>query len=179
MAKDYARSGKPSPRKKQAPQPAPKKNKIRFLLLFVLILICGFIAFLVSIKDKAPESSSTQNTQQQKIEKPLPVMPKEKWEYVKELENKTIEVDVPEREDKPSRRYKMQCASLRVETQAEALKAKIAFVGLESIVQKSNGSNGVWYKVVLGPYDTRRQAEADRHKLQSNNINGCQIWYWT
>ncbi|MCU4677324.1 SPOR domain-containing protein [Catenovulum sp. 2E275] len=180
MAKDYARKGKPVTRKKQAPQPAPKKNKTRFLLLIVLIVIGGFIAFLVSINGKAPEQvSEHKQTQPTKTEKPLPKLPKEKWEYVKELENKTIEVDVPERSNEPTRPYKLQCASLRSESQAEALKAKIAFSGFESVVKPTQGTTGMWYRVVLGPFDTKRQAEAARHKLQNNKINGCQISYWT
>ncbi len=181
MAKDYARKGKPAARKAQAPQPAPKKNKTLVLLTIVIALIGGFVWFLISINGKAPEpeTKTPAQSEQKKTVKPLPDLPKEKWEYVKELENKTIEVDVPEREDKPSRPYQMQCGSFRTMSQAETLKARIAFSGFESIVKRTEGSNGVWFRVVLGPYDSKRQAEADRHKLQRNKINGCQIWFWT
>ncbi|WAJ69460.1 SPOR domain-containing protein [Catenovulum adriaticum] len=179
MARDYVKKGKPVPRKNtRQQQPAPKKTKNIVLLLLVVILIGAFISFLISIQGKAPEQKTIEPVNSSK-ESPLPKMPEEKWEYVKELENKTIEVDVPKRDDKPTRPYQMQCGSFRVEGQANTMKAKIAFAGLESMVKKTNGSNGVWYRVVLGPYPTKREAEADRHKLQRAKVNGCQIWFWT
>jgi cell division protein FtsN len=62
--------------------------------------------------------------------------------------------------------------------QAEILKATIAFTGLTSQISESKGKNGIYYKVFLGPYERKREAEKDKHKLKSNNVNGCQIWLW-
>ena len=50
--------------------------------------------------------------------------------------------------------------------------------GLESQVRSSEGKNGLWYRVILGPYETKRAAERDRHKLQRAKIYGCAIWNW-
>ena len=58
------------------------------------------------------------------------------------------------------------------------MKALIAFQGLTAQVRQTQGTKGTWYKVVLGPYDTKRAAERERHALQRAGINGCQIWYW-
>ena len=74
--------------------------------------------------------------------------------------------------------YKMQCGSFRKRSQAEAMKAQIAFSGLVAKVSESSGKNGIWYKVALGPYPRKRMAEADKHKLKRNNITTCQIWLW-
>ena len=94
------------------------------------------------------------------------------------LENKEVKVDIPKQSDKPSRPYQMQCGSFRKQSQADALKAKIAFQGLEAMVRKVSGKKGEWYKVVLGPYPKKRHAERERHKLQRGGVNGCQIWFW-
>ncbi|WP_440905490.1 SPOR domain-containing protein [Catenovulum sp. SX2] len=187
MARDYVKKGKPASRAKRGAQAAPpppppsKKPKALIFLVLVVAIIGGFAYFLWSIKDRAPSEAVNQPAVEkpQNKQKPLPKVPEEKWEYVKELENKEVEVDVPEREDGPKRPYKMQCASFRSEQQANAMKAKIAFAGLESIIQQSEGQSGIWYKVVLGPYDSKRDAEADRHRLQDIKINSCQIWYWS
>ena len=72
----------------------------------------------------------------------------------------------------------MQCGSFRKQSQAEELKATIAFQGLESQVLESEGSKGIWFRVVLGPYESKRDAERDRHALRSARINRCQIWNW-
>ena len=73
----------------------------------------------------------------------------------------------------------MQCGSFRTLEQAQTLKAKIAFAGLVAEVKKTQGSNGIWYKVRLGPYETKRLAESDKNKLKRIKIMGCGIWLWT
>ena len=75
--------------------------------------------------------------------------------------------------------YQMQCGSFREQTQAEAMKAQIAFVGFGSEIRRTDGNNGVWYRVVLGPYESKRQATADRNRLRQQGINTCQIWNWS
>ena len=72
----------------------------------------------------------------------------------------------------------MQCGSFKTQKQAETLKARIAFSGLEAQVKSVSGKNGTWHKVYLGPYPRKRLAEKDKHKLKRNNINYCQIWLW-
>ena len=106
-------------------------------------------------------------------EEVLPEKPQPKWDYVDALKTKEVEVDIPE-EKKPSKPYQMQCGSFRNKSDAESLKATIAFQGLESTVKKT----GNWYRVILGPYDRKRLAEKQRHILQRAKINGCAIWLW-
>lgn len=105
----------------------------------------------------------------------LPVLGEEEWEYIDSLPDFSVEVDAtgPLESDKD---FIMQCGSFRTQKRAEELKAKIAFQGLESRVLTSNGRNGLWYRVVLGPYERKRNAERHRHQLRKGNINGCKIW---
>lgn len=179
MAKDYVKKGRPASRntrKKNTPK-APEKKQPVLLYVVAISLVAAFSYGLYAIKDSAQEPIVEDRKKVK--EKPLPVMPEEKWEYVKELKNKTIEVEVPDRSNEPEREYQMQCGSFRTLAQADTLKARIAFVGLESIVKRTEGKNGVWYRVVLGPYQSKRKAERERHQLQRAKINGCQIWLWT
>ncbi len=170
---------KKSPYKtKAAPEPTVT-FKFKFILLLVLILIGGFGYGLWSIKDNKPQAipERVMNTASKAVtEKALPAPPKEKWAYVDDLKSK--EVEVGQYEVKNEGPYKMQCGSFRTKKQAEVLKATIAFSGLTSQVSAAKGSNGTWYKVFLGPYARKRQAEKDKHKLKSNNVNHCQIWLW-
>ncbi|PIW59999.1 SPOR domain-containing protein [Shewanella sp. CG12_big_fil_rev_8_21_14_0_65_47_15] len=106
----------------------------------------------------------------------LPPQPKEEWTYLNELENKHVEVDIPDVvASRTPQQYQLQCASFRQESQANQMKAVIAFQGLEAQVRQIEGTTGTWYKVALGPYETRREAERKRHVLQNAGINGCQI----
>lgn len=176
------RNTKKSPYKKGSKeQPKGLPVKVKLIGLFTLIIICAFAYFLWSIKDNGTSPQETtaplvEEKAKTKAETSLPTPPKEKWAYRKELEDKKIEVG--QYDVKKGGPYKMQCASLRTLKQAEVLKAKIAFVGLSAQISKSVGSNGTYYKVFLGPYEKKRDAEKDKHKLKNNKINYCQIWLW-
>ena len=185
------------PAKKKAPKKggsrkgnakATQQNslKVKVIVVITLLLIAGFSYGLWALKTapstKTPLTSEAIKDQEVKEQKAtekaakLPEPPKEKWSYVKGLEEKEIEVGQYEvKEDGP---YKMQCGSFRTMKQADVLKANIAFAGLESTIQQVKGKNGTWYKVFLGPYPRKRLAEKDKHNLKRNNINDCQIWLW-
>ncbi len=172
------RNGKKSTKNASA---IPLKSKLISLLL--IILIAAFAYGLWSLKTdpstKVPLTVPIKAVQDKKAASKaneLPEPPKEKWTYVKDLATKEIEVG--EYEVKEKGPYKMQCGSFRTAKQAETLKARIAFSGLEAQVKSVTGKSGVWHKVFLGPYPRKRLAEKDKHKLKRNNINGCQIWLW-
>ncbi len=186
---DYVARPRATKKKKNPYKPKAKKSAVNnsglkpvVIGLLIVAIVASFVYFLYSIKTNAPAVP----TNEIKLSKPpektveedvLPEPPTEKWTYFDELQNKEVEVGNYEVKDKGP--YLMQCASFRNKNDAEALKAKIAFTGLSSTVRKSQGKNGLWYKVVLGPFERKRQAEKAKHKLKSNKINGCQIWLWT
>ena len=166
------------PKKKATRRAAPKRPKKKekqsfpFLAFSIAILLTGFIGYFIFAVEK-PEPVKVAPKQTVRKEEQLPEKPQPKWQYEKSLQSKEVIVDIPE-EKKNTRPYQMQCGSFKKQGDAESLKAKIAFQGLNSIVKKT----GTWYRVILGPYDRKRMAEKERHKLQRAKINGCQIWYW-
>ncbi|WP_258240837.1 SPOR domain-containing protein [Pseudidiomarina homiensis] len=180
---DYANRKRPPQRKprsaskgkKQAPQRQVPWGIVVLAIILVIALIAG-LRFIAGGNPEAPLQSTQDvpaSTPEMQAE-PMPEKPEERWQYIEELENLEVEVDVPERELGPPKL--MQCGSFRQRADAERLKAAIAMQGLESEIYPSNG--GTWYRVVLGPYETKRAAEADRHTLQRASIHGCQIWNW-
>lgn len=177
-----SRNTKKSPYKK-TPKNEPKgvPTKVKLIAVIALIAITLFAYLLWSIKDDA----ATQPIEEPVVEQPkevtkntttLPEPPKEKWAYRKELEDKKIEEG--QYDVKQGGPYKMQCGSFKTLKQAEVLKANIAFAGLSAQIGKSVGSKATYYKVYLGPYEKKRDAEKDKHKLKRNKINYCQIWLW-
>ncbi|MCU7994163.1 SPOR domain-containing protein [Shewanella glacialipiscicola] len=217
------RATRPS-RAKPSQSKAARRTRLPLTLIaFAILAVGGFIYFLWSIKNNAPQEEKQQPAVVKKAQikvKPqettlltpkvkeparqvvvipeetaepvpvaepvvvplkkdpnaLPPQPKEEWTYLKELENKHVEVDIP---DVVASRtpvlYQLQCASFRQESQANEMKAVIAFQGLEAQVRQIEGTTGIWYKVALGPYERKRDAERKRHTLQKAGINGCQI----
>jgi len=159
--------------RRKAPQ-RPKKGKqgFPFVAVAIAILLSAFIGYFMFAVEK-PEVIKPVVQQTVKKEELLPEKPQPKWQYEESLPSKEVVVDIPE-EKKNTRPYQMQCGSFKKQGDAESLKARIAFQGLNSIIKKT----GSWYRVILGPYDRKRLAEKERHKLQRAKINGCQIWYW-
>lgn len=148
------------------------KQGFPYIACLIALLLIVFVGYFVFGAEK-PTTTAQPPKMSLPQEEALPEKPQPKWDYVDILKTKEVTVDIPE-DTKPSTPYQMQCGSFRNQGDAESLKAKIAFQGLTSTVKKT----GDWYRVILGPYDRKRVAEKDRHKLQRARINGCQIWLW-
>lgn len=178
--KDYVKRGRAT--KQKAAPPSPTLPWLR--LIITLLLVIGFGYFLWSISQHSEENADTQPEQQAPVkatapnsEKPLPELPKDEYNYPTQLEQNTVEIDRQEQQ-KSEKPYLMQCGSFRKQQQADSMRAKLALQGLEAQVRPSDGKNGRWYRVILGPYDYKRDAETDRHVIQRIGIGSCQIWYW-
>lgn len=159
-----------------APEKTGMSTQFKLVLTIAILGVAGFGYMLWSIKDIEPDTAPKAPNKTVEKKSDLPKPPEEKWRYMEELKSKEVEVGQYEVKDKGP--WKMQCGSFRSRQQAEKMKATIAFSGLSSTISKSNGSNGTWFKVALGPYEKKREAEKDKHKLRNNNISTCQIWLW-
>ncbi|MBZ9611206.1 SPOR domain-containing protein [Rheinheimera maricola] len=185
--KDYVKAGRPKA-KPASRRPSRANNKAAasspakpwLLIVITTLLASGFIYFLWFLNQQptvnpVPAKAASQPTKTDE----LPVKPTtEPYQYITELENKEVTVEVAEQQQSAGP-YQMQCGSFRVEQQAETMKAQIAFAGFASQVRRTEGNNGVWFRVVLGPYESKRKATADMNRLRQQNINTCRIWNWT
>ncbi|MEZ8026322.1 cell division protein [Enterovibrio norvegicus] len=190
--RDYVKRGKAPRKPARNTKKAPPKAAFPLKWAIIAVLLVGAFGYgLFHLATSTPPENTT--PVEQKVEKPkpaaksppssqkaketLPPQPKEKWSYIEELENKEVEVEANEQEIS-SRPYLMQCGAYRSSSQADERKAMIAFQGLESHVKTSQGEKGIWYRVVLGPYPLKREAERDRNMLRRAGIEPCAIWYW-
>ncbi len=89
-----------------------------------------------------------------------------------------IEVVVPQREIEERARdqaeevtrgpYLIQVGSFRSESDADGLRAQLTLLGLEAEVQTVTVNETTWHRVRVGPYDSARDADAARRRLQDN-----------
>lgn len=179
--RDYVKRGR-APKKKAAPPPSRKLPWVR--LIVTLLLVAGFGYFLWSISQDSTVSETNEDelatpaaVKPAKNDKPLPELLKDEYNYPTHLEQNTVEIDRAEQQ-KSEKPYLMQCGSFRKQQQADSMRATLAMQGLEAQVRPSDGKNGRWYRVILGPYDYKRDAETDRHVIQRIGIGTCQIWFW-
>jgi cell division protein FtsN len=177
--KDYVSESKGRRPKKAAKEPVKRPFPL-LKVSIIALLIAGFGFFLHSIKGdggEVVEPSTPPTTSSAKKSKALPPPPEdEEWQFIDVLENKQVEVEAEELEDKGP--FKVPCGSFRDESQAQSLKAKIAFSGYESIVKTVEGKTGIWHRVELGPFEKKREAEKVRRTLKQAGINYCEIWLW-
>ncbi|WP_047049215.1 SPOR domain-containing protein [Vibrio mexicanus] len=175
--KDYVRRGRGSSkqpaRKKNAPRRKPWRSG---LIALILVGGFGYGLYLLSQDPEPEQPVQVQPAKPKPKPKParvIPPAPEEKWDYVETLPNREVKVEAKEQvvSDIP---YIMQCGAFKQESQAEERKLEIAFQGIKSEIRKKEGSS--WYRVVLGPYELKRAAERDRHKLQRAKIEPCAIW---
>lgn len=177
--KDYVRRGRSPKKPTRKTTPTPRRRKPWRSGLLALVLAGGFGYGLYQLsQDPEPPAPQVVETKPLPVSKPqpansLPPPPTEQWDYVESLPNRQIEVKAKELQvsDIP---YIMQCGAYKTMHQAETRKLDIAFQGLSSKIRNKEGSS--WFRVVLGPYKFKRDAERDKHKLQRAKIEPCAIW---
>lgn len=174
--KDYVRRKRPN---KKTTKTTNTRSFSWKLAIFSFLLLVGFGAFLYKLNTlPVVEQKVLPKKEIRQAKNNLPPKPKEKWSYIKELENKKISVESKQVKT-VQHQYQMQCGAYKSNSQAQERKALIAFQGLESQVIKTKASQGIWYRVVLGPYENKRKAESDRHHLQRAEIEPCAIWLYS
>lgn len=81
----------------------------------------------------------------------------------------------PERAAEPeldSGHYVLQVASFRIMKEAETLRAKLALLGFEPVVQSvAVNSDENWYRVRIGPYTDRDSLEGARIRLRADGYD--------
>ncbi|NQD36128.1 hypothetical protein HPT27_03765 [Permianibacter sp. IMCC34836] len=115
--------------------------------------------------------------------KPLKVDPQTEaeWSFQELLEEKTEPAANPGTGNKAvasaAKPIVMGCAAFSGQDKAETMKAQIAFAGLQADVKPvTNQAGARLYRVQLGPYANKRDAESDKRKLEEAGINTCKIW---
>lgn len=66
-------------------------------------------------------------------------------------------------------KWMVQCGSFRATDQAESVRARLAFEGIESRITAGGG----WNRVVLGPYNSRAAADKTLSRLKDVGMSSC------
>lgn len=117
---------------------------------------------------------------------PAPEQPatadKERFEFYDMLPKSTVDTpevsaykSTPKTAKLPSR-VLLQAGSFRNAADAEQMRAKMILAGLPNVsTSRSEGSNGVWYRVRTGPFDTRAEVNQATNKLYQLKIHPLEI----
>ena len=93
-------------------------------------------------------------------------------------ETQVTDQEVKQKESEPEaassgENYFLQVGAFQTEQEADNMKAKLALLGLEAIVQTANiPDKGVWHRVRVGPFTELDQINKARAELARNGFEG-------
>jgi len=93
-------------------------------------------------------------------------------------ESQVTEQDIQQSKEAPQNQapavenYFLQVGAFQTEEEADNIKAKLALLGLEAVIQTANvPDKGVWHRVRVGPYTDLDQISKARAELTRNGFN--------
>ncbi|KES16435.1 SPOR domain-containing protein [uncultured Gilliamella sp.] len=186
-------------RKKSQSKSKAKKNKSRILpslmIFLAVIIIVLFSAILYLLSTNHPEKPIERP--KVKTESPvatLPEQPQERWTYLKELEtpnassgtnsttserqqildsfiNNSSTTTPTTSTNMEDSKWLLQCGAFKEKTNADTLKASLAMTGISGNITTSQQL----YRVTVGPYTNKTDAQKVLNTLKTNGINNCII----
>ena len=188
MPRDYAKKKASKKNKRGASRGSKKATVPLSLWLFTVVAVLALASGLFYLKWEKPQpkpspSVTKQPVKPQKTSQSQPDVSFDDeevpfYDVHKDLTNKQVEI--PKEDLKLPDNYKkfyytMPCGSFRDSSRADELKALIAMTGNNSNISSVQWQDETWYRVQLGPFNSKRTAEKVRHRLQDNGIHDCKI----
>lgn len=187
MARDFAKGKQGG--KKRAParkkttsgnargkQPVPTGGGWRWYGAGVLTGV--FLSFLLYLGTlPGPDGTAADSDNTVATEEPAP---KPRFDFYTLLPEQTIEVELEPGELQQPRastsaasaeKYLLQAGSFRQREDADRRRAELLLLGLEPRVEEATGDNGRWYRVYLGPYDSRSKMAKARSLTAGQDID--------
>lgn len=143
---------------RQRPAPAPAGGA--FLRAYGLGLVSGlFVAFLVYLATLPPDAVKEETAGP--VPAPSRSVPRPEYEFYELLPQQEIPVEVDPadlprpRAESEGPRFLLQAGSFRQADDADRRRAELLLLGLEPRVEETQGETGRWYRVILGPFESR------------------------
>lgn len=181
MSRDYAsrstrpRKSKPKTRarKRPAKRSEPQTGSIWSAPSFSAGVVFG--AALVLLAGYAPTVfEDTVAAARGPVSEPEDIV----FEFEDMLENGTVEVDPNayeaqfpgENPDEPVPEYQVQAISVKSSADATKITRELIALGLPARSERVDLSSGLWYRVMVGPYHSKREAERVINRLRERNM---------
>ena len=182
-----------------------KKMLPGYLWLLAGLTIGLFVAFIVYLDKQPASGTSFKtavsaelnklksakkpHSQQHKVDRKAENTAKKPPKYTFYTLLRGMEVLIPESETQPpkiknkktsaptptGKKYILQIGSFQNLSDAEKLKAKLAFFGLQANIQHVMVNNHPWHRVRTGPYPNTRQLYRNQKILRQHNINAISM----
>ena len=159
---------------------AKKKSGISWVWVFLLLMLGLFTAFILFLDQKIVKNNATTPITETKKE----ANDKPRIDFYSILPDRVVDIPVSE-EDKQAMENPsinkvagetiiLQVGSFQSVTDADSLKARLAFLGLEAKIESAEVNNDTWHRVLLGPYADNGELSRTKNQLISSNIKFMQ-----
>jgi cell division septation protein DedD len=185
MARDFAKGKQAGKRKTPAKKPAtrgsqaPRGGGWRLFGAGVLSgVFLSFLAYLGTLPDSGqpPPAAGAGEPEAQP--------PKPRFDFYTLLPQQRLEVEPEPRDIEPAADvadprpvsaardvYLLQAGSFRQRDDADRRRAELLLLGLEPSVEETNSDNGRWYRVYLGPFESRSEMASARGLTANQDID--------
>ena len=189
MSHDFAKKRAAQKSNKAKPKSAPRKSSNKksskakapehnsSWMWFVTGFIGGvFVCALAYISGIAPKpqelAEQSRRKAQQQVDKPAA---KPRFDFYIDLQQKIelppVAAIEPERQSTPISHYLLQAGSFRRNEDADRRRAELILLGLDATISETHGSNGKWYRVQVGPFESRSKLAKARSVLANKGID--------
>ncbi len=178
MSQDYARKRKPAARKRAQTskrgqgQGGPSPRRWFFAGFGTGVFLCA-LAWLAT---QQPELATVVTPAAEAAPENDPA-PKPTFDFYTLLPEQQVEVDVEplsaqeEAQRTPIDQYLLQAGSFQLEEDADRRRAELLLLDLPARVQETQGSNGRWFRVYIGPFENRSRLEKARSLTAQQGID--------
>jgi cell division protein FtsN len=184
MAKDYAKARKPSGQRQRKTstrrKPSAKARTMGWQLYIAGLLSGVFLSFLLYLGTLPPANDpatqpTVNNDAATKSEPPKPRFDFYTLLPEQSVERPTAPIDTATPQSvkttKNAEFYLLQTGSFKQREDADRRRAELILLGLEPSIEETNGDNGRWYRVYLGPFQTRAKLNKARSLTAAQNID--------
>lgn len=142
---------------------------------FTAGLACGlFVAFLLYMVTLPPETPGKASNAAAPVA--VAPAPAPEYEFYEVLPNQSIDVevdpaDIPPPRSASSKQFLLQAGSFRQQDDADRRRAELLLLGLAPRIEETRNESGRWYRVVLGPFESRSQMAKARSLTAQQDID--------
>jgi cell division septation protein DedD len=187
MGQDFAKrkqgksTRKAPARKTQAQRRSGEgQSRGKGLRLYVAGVLTGvflsFIGYLGTLPDPAVSATETGTPEQPEV-----VIQRPRFDFYTNLTQESIDevqdqvepaadVRKPPTATELPEPYLLQAGSFRQPDDAERRRAQLLLLGLEPVIEEISSSNGIWFRVYLGPFESRELMVRARGLTTNQNI---------
>ncbi len=141
---------------------------------FLAGLLCGvFLSGLVWLAAQQPDTAATEAVAQAGSEEAP--RPQPRFDFYTLLPEQSIDVDIdPEamaNTSAPRDQFLLQAGSFKQADDADRRRAELLLLGLTATVEEASTDNGRWFRVYIGPFDSRSALQSARNRTAQEGID--------